>query len=119
MIRAFESGSPVILLFIIDRNLTKYRKTSERRQGFFFQSVVRLERALSLAGASLLIREGEPSREIGKLLAEYKIETVFFNREDTPYGLARDKKIIDTCRDFGADVQNLRRRPLNPTGAGC
>ena len=96
--------------------MTKYWKTSERRQGFFFQSVVRLEKALSLAGASLLIREGEPSREIGKLLAQYKIETVFFNREDTPYGLARDKKIIDTCRDFGADVRICADDHLTPPG---
>ena len=71
---------------------------------------------MSLAGASLLIREGEPSREIGKLLAQYKIETVFLNREDTPYGLARDKKIIDTCRDCGADAHICADDHLTPPG---
>ena len=110
MIRALESGTRVILLFVIDRNLTKYRQNSERGQGFFFQSVVRLERALSLKGASLLIREGEPSREIGKLLAQYKIETVFLNREDTPYGLVRDKKIINDDESHKSTKYEIGKR---------
>ena len=116
MTRALESGSRVILLFVIDRNLAKRHGNPERRQGFFFQSVVRLERALSLRGASLLIREGEPFRVIGKLLTEYKIETVFLNREDTPYGLARDRQIIDTCRDFGAEIKICADDHLTPPG---
>ena len=111
-----ESGKRVILLFIIDRNLTKYRETSERRQGFFFQSVERLERALLSAGASLLIREGEPSREIGKVLAEYKVDTVFLNREDTPYGLERDRKIASTCSGFGTEVRACADDFLTPPG---
>ena len=60
-----------------------------------------LERNLSSRGASLLIREGDPSQVIREVLTEFNIEKVFLNREDTPYGLARDKEIERTCCDFG------------------
>ena len=52
-----EAGLGVILLFIIDRNLSKLWERSEKRRGFYFSSLVSLERSLASRGASLLIRE--------------------------------------------------------------
>ena len=66
---------------------------------------MRLEKNLALRGVSLLIREGEPSQEIGKVLTEFQIVTVFLNGEDTPYGLARDEKILSVCGDLGVKVE--------------
>ena len=100
-----EAGLGVILLFIIDRNLSKLWERSEKRRGFYFSSLVSLERSLASRGASLLIREGEPSQEIGKIVTEFEINTVFLNREDTPYGLTRDKKIVTSCGDLGVHVE--------------
>ena len=100
-----EAGLDVILLFILDKNLSKYWGAAEKRQGFYFSSLVNLERALASRGGSLLIREGEPSQEIGKIVTEFQVKTVFLNSEDTPYGLARDKKIVTRCGDLGVQVE--------------
>ena len=100
-----EVGLGVILLFILDKNLSKLWGGSEKRQGFYFSSLVDLERTLASRGASLLIREGEPSQEIKKIVTEFQVKKVFLNREDTPYGLARDKKIVTSCGDLGVHVE--------------
>ena len=105
MNRAIEAGQGVILLFILDQKLSRYWGRSEKRQGFYFSSLVNLERNLSSRGATLLIREGDPSQVIREVLSEFKIKTVFLNREDTPYGLARDKEIVSTCGDLGVHVE--------------
>ena len=105
MNRAIEAGRGVILLFILDQKLSGYWGRSEKRQGFYFSSLVNLERNLLSRGASLLIREGNPSQVIREVLTEFNIEKVFLNKEDTPYGLARDKEIERTCGDFGVHLE--------------
>ena len=96
MSRAVEAGRGVILLFILDKNLSKYWGESEKRQAFYFSSLVNLEKDLLAKGSSLLIREGLPSQVIREVLTEFNVQEVFLNREDTPYGLTRDKEIVST-----------------------
>ena len=105
MNRAIEAGQGVILLFILDQKLSRYWGRSEKRQGFYFSSLVNLERNIASRGASLLIHKGDPAQVIREVLTDFNIETVFLNKEVTPYGLARDKEIERTCGDFGVHLE--------------
>ncbi|MBA58605.1 MAG: deoxyribodipyrimidine photolyase [Gammaproteobacteria bacterium] len=104
-------------LFILDPYLCALWAKSEKRLGFYFQSLISLDSELRKIGASLIIRLGDPVEEIGKLLSSYSIVKVFLNSEHTPFGRSRDKKIKRVCEREGVEVVFCQDSYLNPPGS--
>jgi deoxyribodipyrimidine photo-lyase len=82
---------------------------------FLLGCLERLAADAEAAGSTLVLRRGDPARELGRLLDETRAELLAFDRDTTPYARARDAAVrreagrrgvrLLACRDrvvFGA-----------------
>ncbi len=91
---ALKSGSPVVPIFIFDRNiLDKLENKSDRRVTFIRAALAQMQEKLADAGTSLEAYYGKPEEVFKKLLHQYKVEKVFTNHDYEPYAVERDKSI--------------------------
>lgn len=91
---ATKNCSKCYLLFIFDFNiLNKIKNKNDHRLSFIIQSLKEIEIKLQKIGSSLIIRYGEPAEEILKVVSEFSITSLYFNRDYEPYAKKRDKKV--------------------------
>jgi len=91
---ALKGNSPVLPLFIFDRNiLDRLGNTTDRRVEFIYAALSRLQTGLADEGSSLEIGSGYPREVFGRLLADYEVEAVYTNTDYEPYATERDKEI--------------------------
>lgn len=91
---ALKNANETIVTFIFDKIiLEKLHNKNDARVSIIMDSLKEIEKNLQEHGSSLLIRYGDPVVEIPKLVEEYKIDGLFFNRDYEPYAKSRDFKI--------------------------
>ena len=90
---ALRSGSPVIPLFILDRNILDGDRTGVPRTNFLREALVSLDRSLQAQGGKLLVGEGRPEAFIPRLIQESGATALYFNRDYSPYALRRDAAV--------------------------
>ena len=95
---ALRSGSPVILLFILDRNILDGDRTGVPRANFLREALVSLDRSLQARGSALLVGEGRPEAFIPRLIQETGATALYFNRDYSPYALRRDTAVEAAVR---------------------
>ncbi len=103
---ALESSEQVIPCFIFDPAQIRdnpYR--GDHSLQFILESLDSLQKQLSSRGGRLFVFEGEPSEVVERLIREQQIDAVFVNRDYTPYCIARDNAIADTCRRHSIPFQ--------------
>lgn len=91
-LRAAESVVPV---FILDPKLLGSRYNSERRTAFLFGGLRALDASLRERGSRLVLREGDPEHEIGKLKEEVSAGAIFAEQDVSPYARRRDRRIAE------------------------
>ncbi|MCA1806117.1 MAG: DNA photolyase family protein [Xanthomonadaceae bacterium] len=78
-------------------------------------SLTALDRDLRDQGSRLLLRRGDPARELPALARQLGTHKLFWNRRYEPHHLARDRTLKHLLGDAGLDVQdfpgNLLREP--------
>jgi deoxyribodipyrimidine photo-lyase len=87
---AMKAGS-VVPAFVLDPRLLAH--PAPRRQQFLFEGLHFLDSQLRQRGSSLVVRKGDPSEELRKLLVETGAETIFAEEDFTPYARQRDARI--------------------------
>lgn len=91
---ALKQGSPVIPVFIFDRNiLDQLEDRDDKRVTFIYQAIEQLKKNLSRAGSDLLVFYDEPLSAFKKLASLYEISHVFTNHDYEPYAIERDETI--------------------------
>lgn len=106
---ALKSDSSVLPIFIFDRNiLDKLTNKRDARVLFIHQEVTRLKSELEVFGSSLKIFYGNPLEIFEELLSDYKINTVFANRDYEPYARNRDKEIYELLKAKGIDFKGIK-----------
>lgn len=94
---ALAKADETYVVFIFDQNiLKKIKNKSDPRISFILNSLKEIEVQLNKHGSSLIIQYGDPVLEIPKIIEEYKIEALFFNKDYEPYAKSRDNKIKQT-----------------------
>jgi deoxyribodipyrimidine photo-lyase len=93
LIKALESGLPVLTVFIFDTNITEDLPTDDPRISFIYDSLVSLNNELNKSGSSLYIRKGDPEEIWKELLVFFDINSVYINKDYEPYAIQRDKKV--------------------------
>ena len=91
--KALATGLPVLPVFIFDRNILNELPGQDARVTFIFDTLGSINNTLLKKGSSLLCLNGDPLKIWGKLTREYKINSVFVNKDYEPYAINRDKKI--------------------------
>ncbi|MBC7429190.1 MAG: deoxyribodipyrimidine photo-lyase [Bacteriovorax sp.] len=102
---ALNSASECLVAFIFDELiLDKLHNKNDPRVTFIFDSLKEIEHELQKHGSSLIVRFGNPIEEIPKLVAEYKIDALFFNHDYEPYAKKRDDEVEKILRSKNVEV---------------
>ncbi|MDP4218542.1 MAG: deoxyribodipyrimidine photo-lyase [Bacteroidota bacterium] len=91
---ALRSGSPVLPIFIFDRNiLDKLDDKADRRVEFIHTALVEMQAQLVGLGSSLEWFHNDPPGAWRQLLSNFTITGVFANEDYEPYARDRDESV--------------------------
>ncbi|MBK9108078.1 MAG: deoxyribodipyrimidine photo-lyase [Saprospiraceae bacterium] len=94
LFHALSSENPVIPIFIFDQNiLSKLSDPYDARITFIYNQILQLQLKLRSYKSDLVILFDEPLHAWSKLLKEYKLGSVYFNRDYESYANQRDQQI--------------------------
>jgi deoxyribodipyrimidine photo-lyase len=88
--RATELG----FLFVLDERLLGSPRTGAPRVRFLHASLEQLAAELARRGRRLVVRRGDPAREVPRAAREAGARLVSWNRDTTPYAVARDSAVV-------------------------
>lgn len=92
--RALKSGFPVLPLFIFDRAILEaLDDRHDRRIVFIHRALDEMQSVLRDAGATLVVRHGDPETVWRELLASHDVAAVFTNGDYEPYARERDGRV--------------------------
>jgi deoxyribodipyrimidine photo-lyase len=98
---AARSGGRVLPLFIFDQRVYRGRFASPNRTQWLLDSLAALRTALRTLGSDLLIRHGRPEAVLPQLLEQSGASGVVWNRDYTPFAVARDSELKADLRTAG------------------
>jgi len=120
---ALTAGKPVLPVFIFDTVILLDLEKDDSRVTFLLREVQKLHHLFKQRGSSFRIFHDKPLEAFRLLLAEYHIDTVFFNQDDGPYAVSRDREVTDflasagvKCLSFKDHVIFHRNDILNEAG---
>ncbi len=95
---ALDSGAPVIPLFIFDDAILKSKRSGAPRMAFLLKALDSLDHSLRKLGSHLVIRRGDPVEILAKVIVESGAQTLYFNRDYTPFARHRDEALEQHLR---------------------
>jgi len=109
LIRALESGQPVLPFFVFDRNiLDALADKDDARVSFLHRQLEALDQQLRALGSGLVVGYGKPLALWKKWIAEYGIKAVYTNRDYEPYGIKRDREVEALLAENGGSFQAFK-----------
>ncbi|QCR24836.1 deoxyribodipyrimidine photo-lyase [Pontibacter sp. SGAir0037] len=107
--RALTSGTPVLPLFIFDKDiLDKLSDKTDARVNFIHQTVAALQEQLHAMGSTLLVQYGLPEEILSSLCRQYNITAVYTNRDYEPYARTRDTAVEDLLSAKGVGFYTFK-----------
>ncbi|VVE06462.1 deoxyribodipyrimidine photolyase [Pandoraea capi] len=100
--QALATCSEVYVAFVFDTTILDELPRDDRRVAFIHDSVGELAKTFADAGGGLIVRHGDPSKEIPALAKSLGVQAVFAGRDYEPAAVARDRSVAHTLAD--ADV---------------
>ena len=106
---ATRQSERVFLFFVFDSNiLNKLKDKNDRRVSFIADSLKELEKSLESKNSSLIVRYGDPEKELAKIVNEIKIEAIFVNRDYEPSAKDRDDRVLKEMSSKGVDLNSFK-----------
>jgi len=91
---AFNSGLPVLPVFIFDTNiLDQLEERSDKRVDFIHHHVSELKNTFEQKGSSLHVFHSTPAEAFEELVKTYHVRSVYANHDYEPYAIKRDNEI--------------------------
>ncbi len=109
-IEACSHHEIVIPLYIYD---DKCSVLGQAQAWWLHHSLIALGKSLNQQGLSLVLRKGAPQEIILELVAQYGVESVYWNRCYEPQAIARDKKIKLALGEREIKVQSFNGNLLH------
>lgn len=103
-LKACEEFDAVIPLYILDRVTSPL---GEAQAWWLHHSLTALQQSLLTQGLQLVLRVGTPLEILEKLISQYSIRAVFWNRCYEPGLIARDTHIKTTLQQSGVEVHSF------------
>ena len=89
LLEAIAAGDEIVPLFIMDARIAS--KSGAFRLAYLANSLRSLDKSL---GEKLLVIAGDPSAVLKDVMIRYQADSVHVSADCTPYGIARDEKVI-------------------------
>lgn len=106
---ALKAGNPVLLFFVFDKEILEtLTDKQDARVTFIHESLLKLNAEAKKYNSSILIYHDSPEDAFKKLISEYHISEVFFNRDYEPYARKRDKNIQKLLKESGIDSESFK-----------
>jgi deoxyribodipyrimidine photo-lyase len=103
---ALSSASPVLPIFIFDRNiLDDLENKSDPRVEFIYRALESIQKRLTEYQSTLEVYFGQPINIFVSLCEKYEIGKVFTNEDYEPYARDRDVEIENMLRKKGINFQ--------------
>ena len=97
--QATQHSKAVAVAFVFDTEILRRLKNKEdRRLTFIFDCIEEVNADLKKMGSELIIRFGNPSQEIPRLVDELNFEALYYNEDYEPYAMARDQKVVKSLK---------------------
>ena len=90
---ALNSGLLVLPIFIFDTNILEELDEDDARVSFIYNTLQSINKRLNKKGSSLKILYGDPIKVWEKLITEFQVERVYFNKDYETYALTRDNNV--------------------------
>lgn len=103
-------------LFVFDDRLLRGSRVGAPRLRFMHEALESLSGELEKRGQRLLVRRGDPAREVPKLLRKAHAALLSFNRDPGPYARRRDHEVRTAAEKAGAEVLACKDRVLFESG---
>ena len=107
LLKAIESSSELLPLYILDTDYFKPGQIGANRMGFLLDSLKCLDTDLRAKGSKLFVAKGNPPDVLKKLIKEYNVSVLSFERDTEPYNKEMDQKVIKL-----AESENIQVYPL-------
>ncbi|MCB0687829.1 MAG: deoxyribodipyrimidine photo-lyase [Saprospiraceae bacterium] len=89
-----QGDDPVVLLFIFDDNiLNDLANPRDLRVNFIYKTIKELKLEVQKLGSDIIVKKGDPLNVWKKLMDEFEVTSVFFNRDYEPYAKDRDNVV--------------------------
>jgi deoxyribodipyrimidine photo-lyase len=95
LFHALQSDFPVIPVFIFDDAILDKLPKNDARVNFIYDTLKGINDELNKVNASLLVLQGETKAVFSKLVADYDVQALFYNKDYEPYAIKRDAEIED------------------------
>ncbi|MDF1576277.1 MAG: deoxyribodipyrimidine photo-lyase [Bacteroidales bacterium] len=102
LIRALETGYPVLPVFIFDIQIIDELAVDDPRVFFIYGQLQQINQKLAQRNSSLSVLRGDPLAVWKELSDSYDIHAVYANKDYEPYANSRDREIGDllACRSI-------------------
>ncbi len=113
LFHALNSGYPVLVVFIFDRDiLDKLASTKDRRVAFIHEHLEIINSELQEKKSALEVFHTTPKEAFKELLSKYEVREVFTNRDYEPYAISRDKEIKALVEENKANFHSFKDQVL-------
>jgi deoxyribodipyrimidine photo-lyase len=115
-LRDAADAEACIPVFVFDDRLLESARVGPPRIRFLLRSLEQLERELASRGHPLLVRRGDPTHEIPRLLQETRADLLTWNRDYSPYARRRDARARAAAQGLGVRVVECKDRLIREAG---
>jgi deoxyribodipyrimidine photo-lyase len=113
---AARRASELAVVFVLDDALLASERTGAPRVRFLRDGLARLAADLEARGSRLVLRRGDPAREIAKLLDETGAALLTWNRDASPFAKARDARVEREAAARGVRAESFKDRVAYEAG---
>jgi deoxyribodipyrimidine photo-lyase len=90
---ALARADGVVPVFVLDPVLLSSPHVGQKRVAFLMAGLRRLDRDLRVRGSRLVLRRGEPQRELAAVSSECGADALLAEEDFTPYARQRDREV--------------------------
>jgi deoxyribodipyrimidine photo-lyase len=118
LINALKNSKKVLPIFIFTPEQIKNNKfKSNNAIQFMIESLIELNKELKKKKSKLYFFYGKQYKIISKINKEIEIDSVYLNKDYTPYAIKRDKKIKKICKKNNINYFEFEDILLRPVGS--
>ncbi len=105
---ALQNPLEVLPIFIFDHQILNDLSKDDARVSFIYKKLKKIHQELEKHDSSLKIFQGDPLEVWSEIISNYKIDTVFVNKDYEPYAIKRDQQIAALLSKSGIKLKSYK-----------